>query len=311
MPTSSWRRGRLRACVHTIVALILLSLPLIPARIAGAQSFLVMPDSTNNRIATFDPFNGALINSNLFALAGGTPIHAMQVGSEIWVSEQIGDRISRWSMTGTSLGAITGALDNVRGMEQVGNTVYLCNTGTANGAPGRAIAMFDTAGNSLGTFPSAPSAGFGILSHQGSLLVSSDSPNDDIHRYGLAGADLGTFHNSASVAFMEEMDHATNGDVLCGAFSTNVVARFDPTTGALISTFPASGARGVWQLGNGNIMWTSGTGVFVFDVTAQQSTQVYAGGGRFIDIVSVPEPTGVLAIAGLSAVLTIRRRDLR
>jgi len=300
-----------RALTRIVFALILLSaLSIVP--FAHAQQYLMMPDSTNNRIALFDPFNGSLVNSSYFALAGGTPIHAMQVGSEVWVSEQVGDRVSRWSLTGTSLGAITGGLDNIRGMEQVGSTVYVTNSGTANSAPGAALVMYDMAGNPLGNFATAlaPSP-FGALSHQGALLVSSSSANDDIHRYGLAGADLGTFHNSASVAFMEEMDHATNGDVLCGAFSTNVVARFDPTTGALISTFPASGARGVWQLGNGNIMWTSGTGVFVFDVTAQQSTQVYAGGGRFIDIVSVPEPTGVLAIAGLSAVLTIRRRDTR
>src|SRR6478735_5486921 len=182
--------------------------------VARAQ-FLMMPDSTNNRVVLFDPNTGALVNPNYFALTSGTtPVHAMQVGNEVWVSEQIGDKISRWSLTGAPLGAITGALDNVRGMEQVGNTVYLCTTGTANGAPGRAVAMFDTSGNSQGVFPTPASSGFGILSHQGGLLVSSDTANDDVHRYSLTGVDLGTFHNTTSLNFGEQMDHALNGDVL-------------------------------------------------------------------------------------------------
>jgi hypothetical protein len=267
----------------------------------------MMPDSTNNRVALFDPFNGALLNSNYFALAGGTPIHAMQVGSEIWVSEQVGDRVSRWDLTGTSLGAISGGLDNIRGMEQVGSTVYVTNSGTANGAPGAAVVMYDTAGTPLGNFatPTAPSP-FGALSHQGGLLISSSSANDDIHRYGLTGTDLGTFYNN-TLSFFEEMDHATNGDVLAAVFSSNVVGRFDPTTGALLSSFTASGARGVWQLGNGNIMWSSGTGAFVYDVGLNQSTLVYSGGGRYFDLLTVPEP-GCATMFAAAGMLLFRRR---
>jgi hypothetical protein len=104
------------------------------------------------------------------------------------------------------------------------------------------------------------------------------------------------------------MDHATNGDVLVAGFSTNQIARLDPTTGNILSTFPASGARGVHQLLNGNIMWTSGTGVFVFDVTTQQSTSVYSGGGRFIDELNVPEPATGLMLAGSIALLATRSR---
>src|SRR5437870_13794377 len=114
------RSGRRCACAWLFV--LIATTTLLFARAAEAQ-FLMMPDSTNNRVVLFDPVNGSVVNPNYFTLASGTPVHAMQVGSEIWVSEQIGDRISRWSLTGTPLGAIgggtTGGLDNVRGMEQV------------------------------------------------------------------------------------------------------------------------------------------------------------------------------------------------
>lgn len=292
----------------------------LTARQAQAQQYLMMPDSAaaNFRMVLFDPFNGSLVNSNYFPLNGptnSTPVHAMQVGNEIWVSEQVGDRVARYDMTGNFLsqigGGASGGLDNIRGMGLVGNTVYVTNGGAANGSPGaNSVVMFDTSGNPQGSFlttGTAPSP-FSVLPHQGGLLVGASSPNDDIHRFTLTGSSLGTFHNSA-LSFIEQLDHATNGDVLGAVFTTGVIARFDPNTGAQIGSFPASGARGVHQLGNGNIMWTSSAGVLIYDVNTGTSTNVYATtGGRYIDVLTIPAPSGMALIGLAATTMACRRR---
>lgn len=277
---------------------------------AFAQAFLMMPDSTNNRVVTFDPMTGSVLNSSLFTIAASTtPIHAMQVGQEIWISEQIGDKVSRYDSAGSSLGAISGGLDNIRGMGLIGGTVYVTNSGTANGASGNSVRSYDTSGNFLSFFttPNAPSP-FGILDYQGGMLVSSSSANDDVHKYSLGGTALGTFHNSTTLNFAEQMDYATNGDILVAGFSSNNVTRHDASTGALLSSFTASGARGVYQLGNGNILWSSGSGAFIWDGVS--STQIYTGGGRYFDMYTpVPEPATLFVIGAGVAALARRRRS--
>jgi hypothetical protein len=273
---------------------------------ASAYPLVMMPDSTNNRIVHFDPFDGSLVNADVFALAGGTPVQAIQVGKEIWVSEQVGDRISRWDFGGGSLGAITGAMDNVRGLSLINNTVYVANDGTANGAPGAALRMFDTNGGDLGFFSTPSSSPFYIMDYRNSLLVASDAGNDDIHRYSYTGTSLGTFHNSTSLNFAEQMVFAHDENILVAGFSSNYVARLDADNGAIISTFPASGARGVFQLENGNILWSNSAGVHVYDVNTGASTQVYAGGGRFFSLL-IPEPS-TLALLSLSGVAVLLRR---
>ena len=96
---------------------------------AASAQVVLMPDSTNNVLVAFDPTNGSLVNANVFGLAAGTPVHAMTVGSEIWVSEQVGDRVSRWGFDGTALGQLTAAMDNVRGMGMANGQIYVANDG--------------------------------------------------------------------------------------------------------------------------------------------------------------------------------------
>ncbi|MBC7938406.1 MAG: hypothetical protein H7Z19_01360 [Chitinophagaceae bacterium] len=298
------RRGR---CVAIAMTAVLIAL----APGMAAAQFLMMPDSTNNRLVVFNEFNGAVVNANLFGLAAGTPIEALQVGNEIWISEQIGDRVSRWSLTGTPLGQLgggpAGGLDNVRGMGIANGVLHVSNAGAANGAPGAALVRYSLTGAPLGALPTASSSSpFDVIDFQGGLLVSSSNANDDLHRYSYAGASVGTFSNGATLNFAEQIDVTANGQLLVAGFSSNNVVRFD-AGGNIVSSFTASGARGVWELGNGNILWTSGAGASIYDQASGSSTLVYAGGGRFLAAL-VPEPaTYLMWAAGLLLMLGAAR----
>ena len=300
--------------VRLHVCACILFLATIAPGVASAQ-FLMMPDSTNNRLVLFDPFDGSLVDSNYFALASGTPVEAIQSGTEIWISEQLGDRVSRWSLTGTPLGQFgggaTGGLDNVRGIDVINNVLHVSNAGSGNSAQGASLVQFDSAGTNLGFLAMTNSPGpFDVIDYQGGLLVSSSSANDDIHRYTYAGASVGTFYNNSALNFVEQLRLASNGDVLAAGFSSNNVARLD-AAGTIVSSFAASGTRGVWELGNGNIMWTNGSGAHVFDVATGGSTQVYSGGGRFLGSLVIPEPCcGVWGLVVLGAVCASRPPEL-
>jgi outer membrane protein assembly factor BamB len=104
------------------------------------------------------------------------------------------------------------------------------------------------------------------------------------------------------------MDFNPAGNILVAGFSSNNIVTLDANTGAVVNSFVASGARGVYQLGNGNILWSNSAGVHVYDIGLGSSSQVYAGGGRYLQYAAVPEPATMAILGGGLAVLLRRRR---
>jgi streptogramin lyase len=254
------------------------------AAVAPSQ-FIITANTGQSRLTAFSPVDGSVAIANVFPLVNTAQVAAIDVNGEIWISEQVGDRITRRDLAGNILGVIGptfpgGGLDNIRGMAFIGGIVYVTNAGTANGAPGaNAIVCFDAAGNHLFNFlttGTAPSP-FGVLSFQGDLLISSSSGNNDVHRFSTTGTPVGPFHNSTGLNFAHQLSMASDGNVWCAGFSTNNVVKLDATTGAILFSFPASGARGVYELMNGNILWTNSSGAHIYDIVAAASTTVVTG----------------------------------
>ena len=74
-----------------------------------AQQVLLIPDSSEDSVRTYCPFDGSLIDPN-FILSGGEmsrPFNAIDSGSgTILVSDQIADAVFEYGFDGTFLGTV-------------------------------------------------------------------------------------------------------------------------------------------------------------------------------------------------------------
>jgi uncharacterized repeat protein (TIGR01451 family) len=270
-------------------------------RLLGTTGLLLVPDSTNDRVMAFDPMTGNLVDANFIPSNAvvGTGIEAILAadGNSILLSDQIGDVVHRFDLDGNYLGifapaggANTAILDNIRGiaLDDAGNLLVT----VGGGANQDAVARFDTAGNSTGNFI-APGVG-GIDSpfdiyRRGSDWLVAGIDSDTIVAYNLAGAPIGVF--AAVNTFPEQIAEAGNGNVLVANFSPGAeegVIEFGPAGGAQIGRYDApglTGYRGVFELGNGNILTTTGAGVHEIDRAGNLVENKITGvSGRFITL---------------------------
>jgi len=259
----------------------------------SAQQVIVTQNSTTDTVVAFSPVDGSLINDNLFAIPNTVQVSAILVNDQVWVSEQTGDRIVRYDVCGNELGTMgptlaAGGLDNIRGMIYSNGIVYVTNDGGSNGATTDSLVMFDATGAHLGTLPLSDSPSpFSVLPWQGDLLVASSSAGDDVHRYTLGGVSVGTFHDSTSINFAHQMSPASDGNVWVATFTSDTLVKLDAATGNILTSYTADSARGVIELQNGNLLWSNGTGAYVYDVVSATSTLVYAGSSYHFNEISL------------------------
>jgi MYXO-CTERM domain-containing protein len=313
----------LKTAAFTVGAAALLTLA-TPATVSASEYLMVSGSGFGSRgVMLFDPFDGSAINPDTyyFEVTESTAVlkHNLQVGDEIWISAQAGatgNRILRYTLSGSFLGEITEAmagqpLNNVRGMGIVGNTVYLTNSGTTDGAPGPALVGYDFNGNWTNTISTAGTSGspFSVLHYNNEILIGN-SDTTDIQRYDTNGNHLGPFH-VGSIAFTQQLHENSAGNVLAAGFSSPAgIYEYDSDGNQENYFAVGSGLRGVWELGNGNLLWTNSGGVHVYDIDTGVSTTVQSGlNGQYIDrlVLAVPAP-GAFALLGLAGLIGARRR---
>lgn len=280
------------------------------AGVAFGQTYIMGVDSTNDAIHLFDANDGSLVQQSFIDLVpfnAGTPKHALQVGNEIWVSDQLRDNIQRFDLTGAHLGTIgVDGLDNIKGMEVVGNQVWVTNAGSNNNAPGNSIVFIDIATQSISGSVATNGSLFDLMNFNGQVL-GSNITTENLELYDLNGNYVGDFHVSdgvSSIDFPQQLALRANGNVLAAGFSPpSGVFEFDPFGNSLgIVAGQDLGTRGVIELGNGSIMWTNGGGFFVGSDSVLSDVS-----GQYLSLVVIPTPSG-LAVIGLCGLLGARRR---
>jgi hypothetical protein len=262
-------------------------------------AFLLIPESTNDRVMSFDPATGDLIDADFIpsdATNLSTPIHAiLSAGMDsILVSDQIDDVVQEYALNGTYIrvfapagGADTSILDNIRGISLRANGNLLVTVG--GGANDDAVAEFDTSGNYLGNFVANAAGGldspFDVLMTSETLVGGITS--DAIHRYDLSGtyiADLAPVDS-----FPEQLALAGNGNLLVANFSGTQAGVMEITSAGTvvgIYTSSESGLRGVYELPNGNLLVTNGNGVHEIDKSGNLvATKISGVSARFIELI--------------------------
>lgn len=258
-----------------------------------AITYLMVVESTNDKVMLFDPANGDLIDPNFIVDATNfnTPIEALlSPVLTVLTSNQVGDNIVVHDTSGSYLGVFfggnTSVLDNIRGTEFTPASGSLLVT-VGGGANSNAVAEIDSSGNYVGNFIDSASGGllspFDIVRRANDYLVAGIN-SDAIHRFDLAGSPINIF--ASGVNFPEQISIAPNGNVLVANFSTpnSGVIIYD-SLGNLLNVFSAvTGNRGVYPLGNGNILTTNGTGVYELDGATGAILRTIVSGvsGRFI-----------------------------
>lgn len=313
---------------------------------AGAQDVLLIPDSDGDTVWMFDAFDGSVLDTEFIADPGtdggvnvfDRPLEVL-VGADgtLLVLDQFSDVVSRFSGDGQtylgifSLGGVrdTSIMDNIRGGHVLtsgpdAGSVLVTNSGSNNDlvvsqknvkklASADGLELDDFAFNRYGGIRGP----FDAIEYNGEVLVA-DEGQDKIVRYTLAGKFNERFTSALSVPqldFPQQMAVASNGNLLVCAFSSGFILEFD-SGGSLVGQYDPGSLelyRGVVELGNGNLLVTTTSGVF--EVTrAGIVVETEAAGSGFRYITEYTLPAGTPARLGgvdLESIDRDAKRDMR
>mmetsp|Transcript_28639 Transcript_28639/g.32838 ORF Transcript_28639/g.32838 Transcript_28639/m.32838 type:complete len:532 (+) Transcript_28639:449-2044(+) len=247
------------------------------------RKVVMVPDSITKRVILFDEFDGLLLDKCFIDGYEGDvgfnrPINAIEVNDdEIWISDQNRDAIFKFTKKGVFIGivdevvdAVTGlkktnGLGNVRGIEFVGDQLYVANNDPLG------VIVFQN-GKNVGMFGMNKTQD--VLAYQDELYLSiNDNNADSISVYSVDGANSVFQRNIAesdgvtAFDFLQQLTvRQSTGTLLAGGFSTPSGIYEFALDGTVLNYFHPAKARAVYELGNGKLLWSE-KGMVIFDIS--------------------------------------------
>jgi len=244
------------------------------------MDLLLIPDSENDRVMAFDPTTGALIDANLIPTDGtnlSTPKSAIYKsdGTGFLVADQLDDAVQEYDLDGNYVGVFAPAggpdnslLDNMRSVDYHPDTGQLLAT-PASGANADSVAAFKEAtgeydGNFIANGAGGLDSPWDVLFSATEAFVGA-STSGAVHRYDrTTGAYIDDF--IAVDGFPEQLAWASNGNMLIVQWNGDdegiMEVQPDGTVVAVLYTAEIDGPRGVYELPSGNLLVSTGNGVF-------------------------------------------------
>jgi len=268
--------------------------------IAVSGQFLLMPESTGDRVISFDPVTGDVIDPEYIPTSPylSTPIQAILKydGSGILISDQIGDVVQEFDLNGNYIGVFAPAggvnpteLNNIRGICHKPNGHLLVSVGSGSTCVNqKTVVEYDVNGNFVKVFASNVDA-FDVIYRPDydDYLVADIQDPDHIKRYDPDGNLIEII--TSNVNFPEQIDIAYNGNILVGCFSNPQGVHEYEVNGTPVGIYNIiTGNRGVYELPNQNILTTNSNGVFEIDRNnVLISTKIAGIQARFITLIDL------------------------
>jgi hypothetical protein len=246
---------------------------------------LLIPESTADVVGLYDPFDGTYLGDlivNSPALLS-TPINAIPgPDGNIYLSDQVSDAVFVYDTLGVYLYTYADAsdgLNNIRGIDFRDGHLFVTsgdNYVREFSAPHTFVRDFITGFSS-----------FDILFLDDGRSLVCDITTDIVSLYDTNG----TFISQVIPAdFPEQVqfDAVLPGEFLNATFTSDTIYDFE-LDGTIINTFYLNSGRGVYRLGNGNLLVTDGSGIHEMDsLTGAIIETQNTGSGRFIELYTAP-----------------------
>jgi hypothetical protein len=298
--------------------------------VSSASAQLLIPDSgAGDRIMMFSDVDGSLIDANWLSDTGAvgwfftTPKEAMQVGNEIWISDQVADAIHRFDFNRNFLGSITahpngGVIDNLRGMGIHNGQVYLTVFHSTTAMRGVAAYNFDGTTSHFFQATTASNSLFDADSFNGNVMISNNTTGA-LQLYSSTGAFNGNF--ATGVTAVQQISVLGDNSVLATSSIASAgvegVYHFNPDgslrlfidTELLKMQVGELVPRGAFLLGDGNYLIATSDGVFKYLTASNTFSTVLAGvDAQYINYIPIPAP-GALALLATGMFISRRRRS--
>ncbi len=258
------------------------------------EPVLMIPNASDDTVALFSSFDGSLIDPNFIdaerlGLFTSVFVEAQRVGDEIWVTDALDDVVFRFSLNGReSLGTIADLnLNNPEGYEIVGDKMLVASrygiiTIDIPSATFQGVHDYRGADSSINDIKTV-----------GGVLLVSNSDTDDIDIIDSEGNLLSTLIDSDGVTgfnFPQQINETMNGQLLVASFAPPGGIYLFDTDGSVggPALAPNNAVRGVQELGDGNLIFTNNTGVFVLDTDSGDTRLISTGRSSFITVLDHP-----------------------
>jgi hypothetical protein len=258
----------------------------------GRAPVLLIPQSTDDVVGMYDPYDGTYLGDIIIDDSTGvnydlqSPINAIQgPDNNIYLADQVSDAVFVFDSLGNYIMTYADAsdtLNNIRGIDFRNGHLFVTSGDDY-------VAEFDGPHNLVRYFIQDGSDPFDILflDDGRSLLCDIQGSTDNVRLYDTSGTLL---YEIFPIMFPEQVqnDPILPGAFLNASFSDNLITDFDLDS-TITDQFSFSSGRGVYRLGNGNLLVTNNSGVFELDsATGAQVEQENTGSARFIELYDVP-----------------------